>query len=174
LSDPWFHRVEAEHHAGNLTHAAFLVLRKLAGYFGSRAEAWPSHATLAQAAGVSVRSVQRALQAARDLGLLTWAARRIRAGWRSLSSSNIYRKLMPAGRMQTCPRTAGQAGRGTMKKENKGSERSVDALARALRAMQQALMGRRGDCDSVAQQDERARRNAQRQLIELGLSMPRR
>ena len=135
---------------------------------GRHTPPWP------RPAGVSVRSVQRALQAARDLGLLTWAARRIRAGWRSLSSSNIYRKLMPAGRMQTCPRTAGQAGRGTMKKENKGSERSVDALARALRAMQQALMGRRGDCDSVAQQDERARRNAQRQLIELGLSMPRR
>jgi hypothetical protein len=135
LSDPWFQRVEREHRAGNLSHAALLVLRKLAGYFGSRAEAWPSHATLAQAAGVSVRTVQRALAAAVGLGLITWATRRIRAGWRSLQSSNVYRKLTPTGPVQSCPRTGGQGDRRTTKEEKpRRCERDLGALAELMRA----------------------------------------
>jgi hypothetical protein len=156
LSDPWFQRVEREHRAGHLSHAAFLVLRKLSGYFGGRDEAWPSHATLAQAAGVSVRSVQRALEAGRGLGLIEWTARRFRAGWRSLQSSNLYRRLMPTGAVSThstSPRTGGQAGRGTTKKEKQERiESNAAALARLmaeaallpdlLRARREALTAR--------------------------------
>jgi hypothetical protein len=48
MSGVWLTRVKREHAAGNLTHAARLVLEQLDGYFGRRREAWPSHATLAE------------------------------------------------------------------------------------------------------------------------------
>jgi hypothetical protein len=41
--------------------------------------------------------VQRALAAAQVLGLVDWAERRVRAGWRWLRSSNLYRFVVPDG-----------------------------------------------------------------------------
>ena len=93
----WTARIRQEHRAGNLTSSAVLVLEELAAYAsGSRGEAWPSHATLASRAGTSISTVQRALRAARDLGLIEWTERRVRAGWRWLRTSNLYRFIMPA------------------------------------------------------------------------------
>ena len=55
---------------------------ELHGYRGTGGIAWPAHATLAERAECCVRTVQRALEAARELGLVSWTARRLRAGWR--------------------------------------------------------------------------------------------
>lgn len=69
------------------------VLLSLAAY--GRAP-YPSHETLADRARVSVRTVQRALEEARDVGLLDWTERRVKRGWRWLRTSNVYRLLVPA------------------------------------------------------------------------------
>jgi hypothetical protein len=73
------------------------VLLTLYTYRGTGGIAWPAHSTLASRTGCCVRTVQRALAAAEELGLVTWAERRIRAGWRWLRASNIYRFIVPAG-----------------------------------------------------------------------------
>jgi hypothetical protein len=96
-----------EFRAGNLTRAHRDVLLCLAGY---GRVAWPSHQTLADRANCCVRTVQRALEAARDLGLVTWVERRVRAGWRWLRTSNRYTLTVP---------TTGQDARRGNKKEIK-------------------------------------------------------
>jgi Helix-turn-helix domain len=97
----WSNRVWQEFHAGNLTRGFRDVLLTLATYRGHGGIAWPSHETLADRARCCVRTVQRALAAARELGLVTWAERRVRAGWRWLRTSNVYRFSVPAGPVAT-------------------------------------------------------------------------
>ena len=136
MSGIWLTRVKREHAAGNLTHAARLVLEQLDGYFGRRREAWPSHATLAERTGCCVKTVQRALQAARDLGLVRWTERRVRAAWRSLRTSNVYRLLLPEGPVQSRAEaaftTTGQKVRG---EESKHKEEAREGGRAALSAM---------------------------------------
>lgn len=74
-------------HKGELTALRRDVLLRLAEY---APRAWPAHETLAERAGCSVRTVQRALEDGRRLGLVSWTERRIRAGWRWLRTSNHY------------------------------------------------------------------------------------
>jgi hypothetical protein len=81
-----------EFRAGNLTRAHRDVMLCLVAY---GRVAWPSHETLADRANCCVRTVQRALEAARDLGLVTWVERRVRAGWRWLRTSNRYTLTVP-------------------------------------------------------------------------------
>lgn len=50
----------------------------------------PSHATLADDVGCDPRSVQRAVQAFRDCGLVWWVRRIVRDGWRACQTSNGY------------------------------------------------------------------------------------
>jgi hypothetical protein len=124
----WFSRIHREFEAGNLTRHYRDVLLEL-GRFGScRFGIFPSHQTLATRARCSVRTVQRALQAARELGLVSWAAQRVRASWRSLRASNRYVLLMPAGPVSTAAPTTGQQGRGvTYPQEKRAHEASAQA-----------------------------------------------
>jgi hypothetical protein len=101
LPDPWFSRIHREYEAGNLTLHWREVLLVLGRFHTCRFGIFPSHTTIAARARCSVRTVQRALQAARGLGLLDWAARRIKAAWRSLRASNRYVLCMPAGPVHT-------------------------------------------------------------------------
>ena len=94
----WRRRVWAEFRADNLTRGERDVLLNLSHY-GERP--WPSHATLAQRARCSVSTVQRALEAGRDLELVQWFTRRIRNGWRSVQTSNLYRLIAAAGPVVT-------------------------------------------------------------------------
>jgi hypothetical protein len=87
----WINRIWLEYRAGNLTRAARDVLLTLHTFRGTGGAAWPSHATLADRARCCTRTVQRALAQAQCLGLVSWAERRVRAGWRWLRSSNLYR-----------------------------------------------------------------------------------
>ena len=138
----WRKRVWAEFRADNLTRGERDVLLNLSHY---GEQPWPSHATLAQRARCSVSTVQRALEAGRDLGLVQWFTRRIRNGWRSLQTSNLYRLIAAAGPVVT----AGQNNRrldilristDLVQKGHRTRDRVADlgALAqiRATRAMQ--------------------------------------
>ena len=99
--DVWRRRVWAEFRACNLTRGERDVLIHLSHY-GERP--WPSHATLAQRARCSVRTVQRALAAGAALGLVQWAARRVQRGyvhylereWRRWLGANEIEPKMPA------------------------------------------------------------------------------
>jgi hypothetical protein len=135
----WTCRVWQEFHADNLTRDCRDVLLTLRTFRGPRGAAWPSHATLALRAKCCVRTVQRALAAARDLGLVVWSERRVRAGWRWLRSSNLYRFLRPERPVESLQRrpraTTGLQGRGGESEVKKAAhESSKAALAEMLRA----------------------------------------
>ncbi|MGA8197603.1 MAG: helix-turn-helix domain-containing protein, partial [Acetobacteraceae bacterium] len=91
----WTTRVWLEYRAGNLTRAARDVLLTLHTFRGTGGQCWPSHETLADRARCCTRTVQRALAQAQAIGLVDWAERRVRAGWRWLRSSNMYRFVVP-------------------------------------------------------------------------------
>lgn len=66
------------------------VLLALAATLGADGRLDPSHAFLAAAARVSVSTVQRALDRGRELGLIDWQRRLVKAGWRTEQASNQY------------------------------------------------------------------------------------
>jgi hypothetical protein len=99
----WCGLVCRAHRDGHLTRHYRDVLLELHGYRGTGGIAWPAHATLAERAECCVRTVQRALEVARELGLVSWTARRLRAGWRSLRSSNAYRLERPQQALEAVP-----------------------------------------------------------------------
>src|SRR4051794_9972108 len=99
----WCGYVRRAHRDGHLTRHYRDVLIELHGYRGPGGIAWPAHTTLAERAECCVRTVQRALEAARELGLVSWTARRLRAGWRSLRSSNAYRLERPQKPLEAVP-----------------------------------------------------------------------
>jgi hypothetical protein len=62
---------------------------------GAGSQCWPSHVTLADRAKCCNRTVQRALQQAQHIGLVSWAECHVRTGRRWLRTSNIYWFLAP-------------------------------------------------------------------------------
>ena len=66
----WFSRLKREYEAGNLPAKQYLVLCELGRFDACRLGIFPSHRTLAARARCGLRTVQRALQAARRLGLV--------------------------------------------------------------------------------------------------------
>jgi DNA-binding transcriptional MocR family regulator len=91
----WTDRIWREFHAKNLTRSYRDVLLTLRTYRGHGGLICPSHETLADRARCSVSTAWRALQHARSLGLVSWAERRVRVGWRWLRTSNRYELLTP-------------------------------------------------------------------------------
>jgi len=154
LSDTWTARVWAEFRAGNLTRAGRDVLLTLHTYRAAGGVAWPSHATLAERARCCVSTVQHALKAARELGLITWTERRVRAAWRSLRTTNLYRFLAPAAPVVEdcrpvfrCRRTTGNQHRGVERGENKaaheGRKRELADMLQAAATLPDLLAMRR-------------------------------
>ena len=86
-----------------MTRAARDVLLTQHTFRGRGGAAWPSHATLADRARCCTKTVQRAQAQAQGLGLVSWAERRVRAGWRWLRTSNRYRFGVPEGAVQAAP-----------------------------------------------------------------------
>jgi DNA-binding transcriptional MocR family regulator len=124
----WRTRVYQEQLAGNLTLPWRVVLFELDSYFNAGGLAWPSHATLAGRVGCCTKTVGRALEAARALGLLEWSRRRVRIGWRSLQSSNLYRRLMPEKASVSTDRPWVRRVRSEVKKVRKAAQEMVVAL----------------------------------------------
>lgn len=153
MPDHWTARVWREFHARNLTPAYLQVLLTLHSYRGTGGVAWPSHATLADRARCSVSTVQRALQQAQRLDLVSWVERRRRSAWRWLRTSNLYRFLTPSAPVQPGNRpcfsrqsTTGQADRGgenQSKKESLADMMRAAAAAPDLLAQRQAVMAQR-------------------------------
>jgi hypothetical protein len=148
----WINRIWQEFHAGRITRAARDVLLTLATFRGTGGQCWPSHAALADRAGCCPRTVQRALRRARDLGLVDWAERRVRAAWRWLRTSNRYWFTTPADPVQVAERrpvsrpialTATAAGEGRVSKQEAYERVRLEAAAAPdLLAMRRAAMAR--------------------------------
>jgi hypothetical protein len=131
----WQHRIWREFHAHNLHPLWRDVLLTLAGYC-AEGTGWPAHATLAARARCCTRTVQRALQAGRRLGLVQWTERRARAAWRWLRTSNAYTLILPPTPVGPGTRgrrlTTGLRGRGGESKQNQEAERSAVRQLQAL------------------------------------------
>jgi hypothetical protein len=120
------------------------VLLRLATFRGRGGLIFPSHATVATRARCSARTVQRALDAARDLGLVTWRAVWRRVGWSSRRTANVYTLGSPM------IADAGQNARGVLRTENPlillvddqpmDHAAARDALARRRAAMEERLL----------------------------------
>jgi hypothetical protein len=132
----WTTRIWQEYRAGNLTRASRDVLLTLHTYRGTGGVAWPSQATLAERAHTCVRTVQRALDQARVLDLLHSCERRVRAGWRWLRTSNVYRFLTPPEPVQPGLRAARCRARAATTRHTvcEGESQEKDALDEMLRA----------------------------------------
>jgi len=146
---PWTARVWQEYRADNLTRGDRDVLLTLNTFRGAGGLCIPSHATLADRAGCSSRTVQRALQQARRLGLVSWVERRVRAAWRWLRTSNAYRLERPAepvqpGSRPAWPRrsTTGQNGRGG--ESQRFTKAATLSFMREAAALPDLLAARRG------------------------------
>ena len=143
----WFSRLKREYEAGNIPAKQYLVLCELGRFDGCRLGIFPSHRTLAARARCGVRTVQRALQAARRLGLVEWTEARVRAAWRSLQGPNRYVLKVPATAVQWLRRTGGQIGRrDTYERKKPARERSsgtIHAMLEAARGLPDLLKARR-------------------------------
>jgi hypothetical protein len=96
----WTARIWQEFKAGNLTRAWRDALLTLATFRGRGGIICPSHKTVADRANMASKTVERAVRAARDLGLVDWTERRVKRGWRWLRSSNLYRLIVPGEPLQ--------------------------------------------------------------------------
>jgi DNA-binding transcriptional MocR family regulator len=138
MPTPWTTRIWQEFRAGNLTRAYRDVLLTLHTYRGTGGTAWPSHETLADRAECCTKTVQRALAQAKELDLINWAERRVRAGWRWLRTSNLYRFVVPAAPVKPAPRPTPTAPALTDKTPREGRESKKEALEELLRAAARA------------------------------------
>jgi hypothetical protein len=97
----WRRRVTAEHAAANLTRARRDALVALVGLIGPDG-LFPSDETVAARAHCCARTVRRARQDARELGLLDWQhTRKLGADGRWRQGANSYRLKVPDG--PVCP-----------------------------------------------------------------------
>jgi hypothetical protein len=157
----WFSRLKREYEAGNLPAKQYLVLCELGRFDRCRLGIFPSHRTLAARTRCCVRTVRNALQAARRLGLVEWAATRARAAWRSLQGPNRYVLKLPAGAVQWAQRTAGKfCRRDTNDPKKPAQERSSSAIRtmlEAARALPDLLKARREAMETRWQNEITAR-----------------
>jgi hypothetical protein len=145
--------LRAHRRARRLTPLAEHVGMTLLQRLGTDGRCDPSHRCVASDVGCSERTVQRATDTMRSLGLLTWQRRLVRQGWRTSQTSNAY-LLCPVAipPVISCDR---QNGRPTVKKDYmtaaaplpppSASEVAVAhaALARRRAAIEGRLLGNR-------------------------------
>jgi hypothetical protein len=131
MDGTWFHRLEAERRANNLTRAEADALRAFGRLLAIGDDA-PSEARIASEAGCSRRTVQRAKVRARTLGLMAWERRFLGAGLRRELPCR-YRAGMPVG-----PVVRRERQRGGRVPESK-IRRSVQAQLAALPPITPAL-----------------------------------
>lgn len=74
----------------NISGSCKDVMMVLLGYVGKNGRAWPSHQTLADRTGWSLRSIVRAIQQGEAAGLIHKTARRAIKAGRMVRSSNLY------------------------------------------------------------------------------------
>jgi DNA-binding GntR family transcriptional regulator len=116
-------RMLAARAAGRITAAHLDVGGALLRRLGADGQLDPSHSTLAADAKVGERTVRRALARFRDLGLVLWVRRIVRAGCRVWQTSNAYALLIPA------VLAGGQSGLG---RRFKNLKRAVEVVAHTV------------------------------------------
>jgi len=141
--------VRAHARAGTLSAKGEWVALALLKRLGEDGQCDPSHQTLADDVGCCERTAERACIRLAELGLLRWAQRLVRAGWRAEQTSNAY-ELMPTAELPV-PASGRQKVGVTLKQVFS----SVRRVARALSGPAEGS-------------DEWGRMNAQRQLELLG------
>jgi hypothetical protein len=146
----WRYLLACHRKARRLTRAAVDVGLALLRRLGQDGQLDPAHATLADDAVCSARTVGRACDVLRKLGLLRWTRRLVRNGPYVEQSSNAY-ELTPANTAATLPSGSTRIGDG----QNGRQTDFIDitycppheiaaaqaALARARAIMEQRLLG---------------------------------
>lgn len=148
---PWIARIWAEFRAGNLTRAYRDVMLTLATFRGAGGLICPSHATLAVRAKCCVKTVQRALAMADQLGLVSWAERRAQSGSKWVRTSNTYRLLAAVGTVQSGQRhrwkwqkpSNGQSDLGEEKLDSLSKKKVLEAMYREAATLPDLLSARR-------------------------------
>jgi hypothetical protein len=137
--------VTAHRRARRIPPLAEMIGSALVRRLGVDGQLDPSHETIAGDVGCSSRTVRRALDALKALGLVLWQRRLVREGWRTEQTSNAY-MLVPAdvGNLPTprAPRCDGQNGRQTRQIE-------IHSATQAdVRTAQAALTKRRAEIEA--------------------------
>jgi hypothetical protein len=125
MPNDWTARIWAEFRCGNLTRAWRDALLTLATFRGRGGTICPSHATVAARTALAPKTVERALHAARDLGLVTWSERRVRRGWRWVRTSNLYRLILPDAPVEPGLRRPRRTNRPTVERGESKQERRI-------------------------------------------------
>jgi hypothetical protein len=141
--------LSAHRRAHRLTPTTETIGNSLVRRLGTDGRLDPSHDTIATDVGCCARTVRRALDRLKEVGLLMWQRRIVRCGWRTAQSSNAYLLLIkPAENL--VPACDGQNVRQTIKKQIQSQaplstdvHSAVAALARRRLAVEQALLDRR-------------------------------
>jgi hypothetical protein len=127
--------LEAHYRAARLPAKQQRVGSALLKRLGADGQCDPSYDTLGADAGCSARTARRATATMRDLGLLRWQTRLVRADWRAEQVSNAYELLTPSENPR--PRCGGQSGRETRKIDIPldGIEMAPEARQAAMEAL---------------------------------------
>lgn len=144
--------LRAHGRAGRIPSKQERVGESLLKRLGTNGQCDPTHDTLADDAGCNERTVRRALDTLKGLGLVLWANRLIRDGWRTSQTSNAY-LLVPAETGTTLPtfpasRCGGHSGRQTLQESFTLLPATAEAIADAhaalarRRAVVEAMLGR--------------------------------
>lgn len=144
--------INAHRRAHRLTPHAELVGNALLKRLGVDGQCDPSHQTLAGDAACDERTVRRALDRLKALGMVRWVNRIVRDGWRAAQTSNAYLLAPsevanpPAGRARRC---AGHSARQTRKEDDftvpappRVAADARAALARRRAAIEGRLLGK--------------------------------
>lgn len=116
----WIKAVWQAQMTKRLTPARYLIARAMVRRASKAGRLWPSRATLAADVGCSERTVDRATEDLRALGLLVWQQRRLRWNQRD---TNLYGLRVPA----PAEARGGPAGGEASAHRKKGSESILDS-----------------------------------------------
>ena len=111
MEEMWMWHVRRQCTAGRLTDTQARCLHALQTFRGRGGLLFPAHETIAARAKRSVSTVKRALARAAELGLVRWAQRRVRIGWRWMLTSNAYELIVPGKPENPAKPTVAQSGR---------------------------------------------------------------
>lgn len=110
--------LNAHRRAGRIPPLAEMIGNALIRRLGTDGQLDPAHETIADDVGCCSRTVRRALEALKALGLVMWQRRLVRVGWRTAQTSNAYLlaladgEILPKSRVRRCD---GQSVRQTRK-----------------------------------------------------------
>jgi hypothetical protein len=131
----------AHRRARRIAALAELVGVALVRRLGVDGQLDPTHDTLGGDVGCCSRTVRRALDALKRLGLVLWQRRLVRVGWRTAQTSNAYLLVLTGNPPENrAPRCGGQSVRQILKIEIQPVQQASPA---AVAAAQAALANRR-------------------------------